>query len=236
MRARVFGWIVLVGFVGGCSGAKDSSIETVALALSGVHASGITSTSATISWGTNENATSEVEYGLSVSYGASTPLYGLELNHDVDLTGLSPATTYHYRVKSVDPQGNVATSGDATFTTLANPDGGPPGDAGSGGPDGGTDAGTPDSGTPDSGTRPDGGIPASFFGMHISRSADFIPDISTRTPFGMFRVWDAENAQWPDVETCEADSGSPSDHCFNWAGVDGVLSRAKDAGADQAMY
>jgi pectate lyase len=38
-------------------------------------------------------------------------------SHSASLSGLSAATVYHYRVKSRDAAGNLATSGDFTFTT-----------------------------------------------------------------------------------------------------------------------
>src|SRR5439155_9261119 len=41
--------------------------------------------------------------------------------HSVTLSGLTPSTTYHYRVLSTDAAGNPATSGDFTFTTAAGP-------------------------------------------------------------------------------------------------------------------
>src|SRR5207245_3132419 len=42
------------------------------------------------------------------------------------LTGWQAATPYHYRVKSRDAAGNLATSGDFTFTTAAPSDTTPP--------------------------------------------------------------------------------------------------------------
>src|SRR5205814_10061232 len=44
----------------------------------------------------------------------------LVLSHSQALSGLTPATLYHYRVKSKDAAGNLATSGDFTLTTLDN--------------------------------------------------------------------------------------------------------------------
>ena len=38
------------------------------------------------------------------------------------MSGLSASTLYHYRVKSKDAAGNLATSDDFTFTTMASPD------------------------------------------------------------------------------------------------------------------
>src|SRR5207249_5864576 len=37
--------------------------------------------------------------------------------HSVAISGLAESTTYHYRVKSKDAAGNLATSGDAIFVT-----------------------------------------------------------------------------------------------------------------------
>ncbi|HEV8700769.1 MAG TPA: LamG-like jellyroll fold domain-containing protein, partial [Candidatus Polarisedimenticolia bacterium] len=47
--------------------------------------------------------------------------------HTAPLSGLSPAVTYHYRVKSRDAAGNLAVSGDFTFLTPAAPP--PPSDS-----------------------------------------------------------------------------------------------------------
>jgi hypothetical protein len=41
--------------------------------------------------------------------------------HSVALSGLTGSTLYHYRVKSKDTSGNLATSGDFTFTTAPAP-------------------------------------------------------------------------------------------------------------------
>ncbi|GAI15876.1 unnamed protein product, partial [marine sediment metagenome] len=78
---------------------------------------------ATISWTTDKPATSQVEYGLTDSYGSMTPLQTqLVTNHTAIITGLIPDTTYHYRVKSTDTCGRETVSGDVQFTTLLVPD------------------------------------------------------------------------------------------------------------------
>src|SRR3989441_8215142 len=90
-------------------------------------ASGITSTSATISWTTDEASDSQVEYGTTTAYGQVSALASaLVTSHSVGLSGLSASTVYHYRVKSRDAVGNLATSADVTFTTAALPDTTPP--------------------------------------------------------------------------------------------------------------
>ena len=90
--------------------------------ISAVGASSITASQALISWTTNEAADTQVEYGLTTSYGKVTTLNGtLATSHSQGIAGLSASTLYHYRVKSRDAAGNLATSGDFTLTTLAAP-------------------------------------------------------------------------------------------------------------------
>jgi RHS repeat-associated protein len=79
---------------------------------------GVTATGATITWSTNENADSQVEYGPTTSYGQTTTLDPtLVTAHSQPLSGLTPGTLYYYRVKSRDAAGNLATSAEFTFTT-----------------------------------------------------------------------------------------------------------------------
>jgi Lamin Tail Domain len=81
-------------------------------------ASGVTGNGATISWATDEPASSTIEYGLSAAYGSSASSAGVVTAHSVSLSALAPTTTYHFRVLSTDGCGNGPTaSQDATFTT-----------------------------------------------------------------------------------------------------------------------
>lgn len=101
--------------------------DTAPPVISAVAASAITSTGATLTWTTDEPATSLAEYGTTTAYGASSAVdTALVTAHSRTLTGLSPSTTYHYRVMSVDATGNVAVSADYTFTTSAAADTTPP--------------------------------------------------------------------------------------------------------------
>lgn len=76
---------------------------------------------AVITWTTDQAADSLVEYGETTSYGQSVSESSLLTNHSLTLTGLSQATTYHFKVASANSDGSVAQSGDATFTILALP-------------------------------------------------------------------------------------------------------------------
>ena len=99
------------------------SLDTTAPIASAIAAGSITDTAATITWTTNEAATTQINYGTTTSYGSSSTLdTSLLTSHSVPLTGLSPSTTYHYRVLSRDAAGNLATSPDYSFSTSAAPD------------------------------------------------------------------------------------------------------------------
>ena len=93
--------------------------DTTAPVIAGVSVSGITSSGATISWTTDESSDSQVEYGTTTAYGMLSTLDGaLATTHSLTLSGLSDVTQYHFRVRSRDRAGNLATSADSTFTTL----------------------------------------------------------------------------------------------------------------------
>ncbi len=90
--------------------------------ISAVSAGGITSSGATITWTTDVPASSQVEYGLTTSYGASTLLDStLVTGHTQALSGLAANTLYHYRVRSRGANGLEVISGDFTLTTRAAP-------------------------------------------------------------------------------------------------------------------
>lgn len=78
--------------------------------------------SAIILWRTNESATGEIEYGEDVTYGSSAISSEAQIEHEALLTDLKPGTTYHYRIKVTDLDGNVTVSSDFTFETEAEPE------------------------------------------------------------------------------------------------------------------
>ncbi|MBN1350064.1 fibronectin type III domain-containing protein [candidate division KSB1 bacterium] len=80
----------------------------------------LTSSFATISWETNEPGTGFIEYGESTAYGLSQQSIALADSHRLTLSNLKPATTYHYRVNTIDASGNSqAQSTDNQFTSAA---------------------------------------------------------------------------------------------------------------------
>jgi len=99
------------------------SLAGVSLAVDGpvisdVSANVTSETTANVTWTTDVPATSQVEYGLTIAYGSVTPLdTALATGHAVDLDGLIPGTTYHYRVRSMDALNNETLSEDYDFST-----------------------------------------------------------------------------------------------------------------------
>ncbi len=95
----------------------SSTPDTTPPVISDVTAGSITSSGCTITWTTDESASSEVEYGTTTSYGSSETDSSYVTSHSITLTGLTEETTYHYKVVSEDASGNSDESSDYTFTT-----------------------------------------------------------------------------------------------------------------------
>ncbi len=92
--------------------------------LSEVTASEIASEAAAITWQTNEEATSWVEYWKMEGFVTTAGQDEWATNHRVTLWDLDPETAYTFRVISEDAEGNEAASDEHEFTTLAAPEGG----------------------------------------------------------------------------------------------------------------
>jgi hypothetical protein len=88
----------------------------------------ITSSSATLKGSTypsNQKTEYYFQYGPTVAYGAQTPIMlagnGKQTIHvGATVTGLSPYTTYHYRLVAINPAG-TADGVDRTFKTIKTP-------------------------------------------------------------------------------------------------------------------
>jgi hypothetical protein len=81
------------------------------------------STTATITWTTNEPSDSRVDYGTNAATLSSTVTDGaLVTAHTITLTGRAPGTTYYFRITSADAAANASTApplndSPATFAT-----------------------------------------------------------------------------------------------------------------------
>jgi hypothetical protein len=94
-----------------------------------VTVSGISGSSATITWTTDQPSTSQIGFGTTTAYGLqSTFSNTLVTAHSVTFTVLNPQTTYDFVMWSVNSSGIQATSPNYTFTTTTGSGGnnGPP--------------------------------------------------------------------------------------------------------------
>jgi hypothetical protein len=110
---------VALSLVVGCSGGGGSGPDPSPPEItSGPSVTGIDVREASVRWVTDKNATSIVFFGQTSSYSDSIENSALVVDHLVALTGLTAATTYHYKVASEDAGGRRVSSADRTFTTL----------------------------------------------------------------------------------------------------------------------
>ena len=91
--------------------------------ISDIKIEDISSNYATISWTTDEEADSYIEYGLSLDYDNTNGFRSKTINHLVKIDDLFPSTQYYYKVTSSDGGGNLTESEDLIFTTLSIEDG-----------------------------------------------------------------------------------------------------------------
>lgn len=101
-----------------------SAPDTTGPVISGLSVSSITSSSAVVSWTTNEASTSLVKYDVSANldlYPFSHSSSTLTTSHSVTVTsGIAPNTTYYYRVCSTDASSNQSCSSENSFTTASS--------------------------------------------------------------------------------------------------------------------
>jgi hypothetical protein len=95
--------------------------DITAPVISAASVSTVASTTATVSWTTNENATGKVYYATSSPFVLGTALAinnaSLTTNHSFGLAGLTASTTYFYVLESKDAANNTATTSVQSFAT-----------------------------------------------------------------------------------------------------------------------
>jgi len=99
--------------------AARGETDDVAPTLSQIAISNVTSTGARVSWTTNESTNSFVRFGASEATSIVVGNWQYVSDHELDMSGLTPSTTYTYRVISADQAGNITESDAATFVTRA---------------------------------------------------------------------------------------------------------------------
>ena len=109
----------------------------------------VNDTSITITWETDEESDSAVNYGLQPDYGIARIPVPDRTEHSVTLDNLEPGRTYYFRVVSADENGNQGISADYRIVTSGTPLAGN-GENNGNGPQDGTGAGDGDKPDPES--------------------------------------------------------------------------------------
>jgi len=106
---------------------STATVDCAPPVISAVTSTGVSGSTATITFATNEDASRQVRYGTSC--GSLTQVQtvpGTGTSHTVMLTGLSPLTQYYFVVDATDAVGNVSTDDNGgacySFTTVARVD------------------------------------------------------------------------------------------------------------------
>ena len=103
-------------FFASTTGAYTASYgaDTTAPAITARTAVPAADGTATVTWTTDEASDSRVDYGTSAASLTLNKTDAARVTaHSVQLTGLTPGTTYHYRVRSADAAGNATTQPEA---------------------------------------------------------------------------------------------------------------------------
>ena len=121
MRKRIFLSILVIFIVSTGGLITGCGEDTTGPVISNVSVTEITDSSATVTWTTNEPATSRVEYGTTASYGSKSAFDGtLVTSHSVAVSKLASETVHHFTVKCIDAVYNLSVASDATFTTATD--------------------------------------------------------------------------------------------------------------------
>ncbi len=89
--------------------------------ITNVQVAEVSETSVTVTWQTDENADSLVNYGLQEDYGIVRIPGTDKTQHSITLDGLEPGRTYYFRVVSSDDTGNQGISANYKVVTEGTP-------------------------------------------------------------------------------------------------------------------
>ncbi len=120
--------ILVFVLLSGCNvSIEDDAVTVTGLPpiIDSLQTSYLSATTVTVTFNTNENATSEINYADSnyyianSAYNLTEQVAGYTTAHNITLSNLSPSTTYYYEIVTQDVDSNTTTLGSQSFTTLA---------------------------------------------------------------------------------------------------------------------
>lgn len=111
------GGLVGYGLFGPHSLLAQVSGDGIPPKLSNIQITSLNATTSVVTWNTDEDADSEVNFGLTKEYGVVRDPNPDKKIHRIVLESLEPSTMYHLRIGSSDDGNNQALSGDYTITT-----------------------------------------------------------------------------------------------------------------------
>lgn len=106
---------------GSTAGGHGPPADTAPPVIVNVVATSTSPTSAIIQWITDEQSTSDVNYGQTNAYASGTVSdASLSYQHSINLIDLQPCTTYLFEVRSTDGYGNQGVSSGYSFKTVCD--------------------------------------------------------------------------------------------------------------------
>ena len=119
MRFRSF-LALIIGFSLLFNNAALAQTDQEAPEISNVQISNVTENEVTITWDTDEDSDSLVNYGLQPDYGILRIPVADRTAHSMTLENLEPGRVYYFRVVSADADGNQGISADYRVQTTGN--------------------------------------------------------------------------------------------------------------------
>lgn len=117
---RHVAWVVLF-LLSTTSCVLAQSNDTDAPEIDNVKVSEVSETSVTVTWETDEDADSAINYGLQPDYGIVRIPVAERTTHSITLQNLEPGRVYYFRVVSADDNGNQGISADYKVQTSGTP-------------------------------------------------------------------------------------------------------------------
>jgi hypothetical protein len=122
MRLRTFiaGIIMVAGVIVAAGIVRFASADASPV-ISDVVVNSVEATSATVTWTTNEDTDSFVDFSQDTNYCGVRNTGAFNTQHSVVIPNLSPGTSYFFRINSTDQNGNQIFSGNYSLTTSGTP-------------------------------------------------------------------------------------------------------------------